>query len=111
MQDSDKQVSSISKASTIEEIADFWDTHSITDYEDQIKQVEVEVSNIVRNRVSLIPEVHEGIKEAARKRHISPETLVNVWLAERLERENDKRKRRMIVRGRNHKGLVRHGRR
>ena len=101
MQDGDKQLSSISKASSTEEIAEFWDTHSIADYEDQIHEVEVEVSNVVRNRVSLIPEVHSEVKEAARKRHVNPETLVNTWLAERLQQEKNKGKRRLrIVKGR-----------
>ena len=97
MQDDDKQLSSISKSGSIEEIAEFWDTHSITDYEDQIREVEAEVSNVVRNRVSLIPEVHAGVKEAARKRHVSAETLVNTWLAERLQQETSKGKRRLRV--------------
>ncbi|MYE54815.1 MAG: hypothetical protein F4X34_06420 [Chloroflexi bacterium] len=97
MQGDDKQISSISKARSIEEIAEFWDTHSIADYEDQIHEVEAEVSNVVRNRVSLIPEVHARVKEAARKRRVSPETLVNTWLAERLQQETKKGKRRLRV--------------
>ena len=97
MQGDDKQISSISKARSIEEIAEFWDTHSIADYEDQIHEVEAEVSNVVRNRVSLIPEVHARVKEAARKQRVSPETLVNTWLAERLQQETKKGKRRLRV--------------
>ncbi len=31
-----ENVSSISKASSLEEMADFWDTHSLADYDDEI---------------------------------------------------------------------------
>jgi hypothetical protein len=37
------QATSISKARTIEEIADFWDTHSVADYWDQTTEVEFDV--------------------------------------------------------------------
>jgi len=39
----DAQLTSISKARTLEEIADFWDTHSLADYWDQIYEVEFKV--------------------------------------------------------------------
>ncbi|HLC16415.1 MAG TPA: hypothetical protein VJL89_09345 [Thermodesulfovibrionia bacterium] len=38
-----KNRSSISKAQTIQEIADFWDTHSLDDYWEQTSEVEFEV--------------------------------------------------------------------
>lgn len=36
-----KNVSSISKARNLEEMAEFWDTHSLADYEDKIYEVEM----------------------------------------------------------------------
>jgi len=39
----DTQLTSISKARTLEEIADFWDAHSLANYWDQIHEVEFEV--------------------------------------------------------------------
>ncbi|OGO75299.1 MAG: hypothetical protein A3K45_06445 [Chloroflexi bacterium RIFOXYC12_FULL_59_14] len=36
-------VTSLSKSRTLEEIAEFWDTHSLADYADQIREVEIEV--------------------------------------------------------------------
>ena len=35
------RVSSISKARTLEEMADFWDTHSLADYDEQTHEVEM----------------------------------------------------------------------
>ena len=37
---------SISEAETLEEIAEFWDTHSLADYWDQTHEVEFEVRAI-----------------------------------------------------------------
>ena len=76
---------SISKAQTEEEIDEFWDTHSLADYWDQTKEVDVEVRAKRRRRVTLDPEVYEQIASQARIRGLSPETLINLWLAERLQ--------------------------
>ena len=76
---------SISKARTLDEIADFWDTHSLADYWDQTREVEFEVRARRRRRVTLDPEVYARIEAQARARGILPETLVNLWLAERLQ--------------------------
>jgi len=76
---------SISEAPTLEEIGDFWDEHSLVDYWDQTHEVEFEVRAKRRRRVTLEPEVYQRIEEQARARGIAPETLVNVWLVERLK--------------------------
>jgi len=83
----DTQLTSISKARTLEEIADFWDTHSLADYWDQTHEVEFEVRAKCRRRVTLVPEVYAQVEAQARTRGILPETLVNLWLAERLAGE------------------------
>ena len=81
----DEQVTSISKARTLEEIADFWDTHSLDDYWDETHEVAFEVRMQQRCRVTLTPEIYEKIERQARVQGILPETLVNLWLAERLQ--------------------------
>jgi uncharacterized FlaG/YvyC family protein len=49
MQDKDKKTASKDvlpdNFSTLEELSDFWDTHSSADYEDVMEPVEVEVVN------------------------------------------------------------------
>jgi len=79
------QVSGISKARTLEEIAEFWDTHSLADYWDQTHEVEFEVRAKRRRRVTLDPDIYAQVETRARARGIVPETLVNLWLAERLQ--------------------------
>ena len=67
---------------SIESAAEFWDTHSLADYEDQLQEVDIEVRARRRRRVTLAPEVWERVVSQARVRGISPETLVNLWLME-----------------------------
>ena len=75
----------ISKARTLEEIADFWDTHSLDDYWDQTHEVVFEVRAQRRRRITLDPEVYARVEAQARTRGLLPETLVNLWIMERLQ--------------------------
>ncbi|MGH9897986.1 MAG: CopG family antitoxin [Pyrinomonadaceae bacterium] len=81
----DTQFTSISKTHTLEEIANFWDTHSLDDYWDQTHEVKFEVRATRRRRVTLDPDVYTRVEAQARARGILPETLINLWLAERLK--------------------------
>lgn len=83
---SDTQMSSISKAQTLEEIADFWDTHSLADYWDQTQDVTFEVRAQRRRRVTLDPDIYAEVEAQAQAKGILPETLINLWVAERLRK-------------------------
>jgi hypothetical protein len=84
-EDDNAQLTSISKARTLKEIAEFWDTHSTADYWDQTYEVEFEIRAPRRRRVTVDPEVYEQIEQQARARGLLPETLINLWLVERLQ--------------------------
>lgn len=60
-----EKLTSISQARTLEEIGEFWDTHSLDDYWDQTHEVEFEVRARQRQRVTLGSEIHQ------RKRHVT----------------------------------------
>lgn len=87
MKGNEEQLTPISKARTLEEIAEFWDTHSLVDYWDETHEVDFEVRAERRRRVTLDPEVYAELEAQARVRGVRPETLVNLWLAERLRGE------------------------
>jgi len=70
----DTQITSISKASTLEEIADFWDTHSLADYWEQTHEVEFEVRAKRRRRVMFDPDAYAGTAAQATVPGILPET-------------------------------------
>jgi len=83
-ENNEAQTTSISKANNLEEIAEFWDTHSLDDYWDQTHEVDFDVRATRRRRVTIDPAVYEQVEAEARMRGIQPETLVNLWLVDRL---------------------------
>jgi hypothetical protein len=74
----------ISDARTPEEVGEFWDAHSLADHWDQTRDAQFDVRALRRRRVTLDPQVYTEIEAQAKVRGLSPETLVNLWLAERL---------------------------
>ncbi len=76
---------SISAAHSEEEIAQFWETHSLDDHWQQTREVEFEVRAHQRRRITLDPELYVKIQAQAQKRGVLPETLVNIWLTERVQ--------------------------
>jgi len=79
------QLTSISQAQTLEEIGDFWDTHSLDDYWEKTHEVEFEVRAKQRRRVTVEPQIYKQLEAQARIRGVVPETLVNLWIAEKLQ--------------------------
>lgn len=69
---------------SVEAAAEFWDSHDLTDYSGSTRDAHFRVD--VRRRVfltALDPELAKKLTTVARKRGISTETLINMWLAER----------------------------
>jgi hypothetical protein len=72
---------------TLDDIAEFWDTHSTADYDDVTHEVQFEVrlrSAEQAQTVTLLPELSETLQALANARGVSLETLVNVWLTEKV---------------------------
>ncbi len=70
---------------TIEELQEFWDTHSVTDYDDLFKDVKFEVD--LRGRTNLVavePMLMGELVKQAKATGVSTETLVNLWLSKQL---------------------------
>lgn len=69
----------------INEAAEFWDTHSLTDYEDLQKDLEFEVElKSEKNYFAIEKELSDIINKTAHEKGILPETLVNLWLKEKI---------------------------
>jgi hypothetical protein len=83
----DMKQTPISKAQSLEEVAEFWDRHSLADYWDQTHEAQFEVRAKRRRRITVDPEIYSQIEALARTRGISPETLINLWLAEHIRKE------------------------
>ena len=79
----DGSVSSISKADSLEKMGEFWDTHDFTDFDTDAPDVEFEVSCAVPIEVDLL----SSVEKQAQRRGVSVETLVNLWLQQKLEEQ------------------------
>jgi hypothetical protein len=72
---------------TLEAAADFWDKHDLADSWKDTKEVKVDVKVPPTPRyIPLEKEIAKFIAKIARVHHVTPETLVNLWLKERLIR-------------------------
>jgi hypothetical protein len=71
------------------EAAEFWDTHDITDYWDELEHVDSPPATSVTHIVSfeLDIETLTGLVELGKQRGIEPLTLAAQWLAERVAAE------------------------
>jgi hypothetical protein len=82
-----KNKSLISKAKSYKEISDFWDTHDLAKYWEQTKPIDFEVD--IQSEVTyyaLDITLSTKIREVAKQRGVSSETLLNLWVQERLQR-------------------------
>jgi len=74
------KLSSISKGITDEKIGEFWDDHDFTDFDTDAPDIEFEVAYSVPLEVGLFGE----IEKQAQQRGVKVETLVNLWLRQKL---------------------------
>ena len=80
--------SSISNGQSYKEIGEFWDSHDLGDYWDQTTPVEFEV-DVQSEAVyyAIEPQLSAKISRIAKKRGVPAETLLNLWLKEKLGEE------------------------
>ncbi len=75
--------SSISRANTLELMGEFWDTHDFTEFDTDAPDVPFTVSHAVQIEADLLT----SIEKQAQLRGVSVETLVNLWLQQKLAEE------------------------
>jgi hypothetical protein len=76
----ESNLSSISKAQSLEEMGEFWDTHDFTDFDTSEPDIEFTVAHTV----AIEAELFWAVEDQAHRRGVSTETLVNLWLQEKL---------------------------
>jgi len=80
--------SSISKARSYREIGEFWDTHDLAEYWEQTYPVEFEVD--IQSEVTYYPldtTLSARVRSIAKQRGVSSETLLNLWVQEKLQEQ------------------------
>ena len=76
----ENRLSSISQADSEEKIGEFWDTHDFTDFDTDAPDIEFEMTCAVPIEVELF----NALEQQAHKRGVKVETLVNLWLQQKL---------------------------
>lgn len=78
----------IPQTDSIRELANFWDTHDLTDFENDLEEVHDPVFEPIVP-LTLSPQEVATIASAAKSRGISPVTLIKEWVTEGInELEN-----------------------
>lgn len=78
-------ISSVSNTRSYEEMADFWDTHSLADYEEQTHEAEVIFEPEAQyTYVSIERELMNHLRQIARQQQVSPQTLIDLWLRNQM---------------------------
>ena len=81
----DTSVSSISQSRSIDEMADFWDSHDATDFDAQTREVAIDFDlRARRHYIAIDPELLSHLRDVAATRGLSAESLANLWLQERV---------------------------
>lgn len=80
--------SSVSEATSYKEIGEFWDTHDLSDFWDKTKEASFEVdieSEVTYYAVDKM--LSEKIQVVAQKRGVTADTLINLWVQEKLQEQ------------------------
>ncbi len=75
------RLSSISKVDSLKKMGTFWDTHDFTDFDNpDAPDVEFTITCAVPIELDLL----SSVEKQARRRGVKVETLVNLWLQQKL---------------------------
>ena len=73
----------IAQTDSIQELADFWDIRDLTDFEDELEEVDKPVFDTLVSG-QLAPEELEVIETLTKSRGISLADLIREWVLERI---------------------------
>ncbi len=83
---------SIPAFNSYEEEANFWDTHSITDFTEETEAVKVRTTRGLSANVQVRfdPETDHELEAIARERGMKKATLIRTWVLERLRQDRNR---------------------
>ncbi len=72
---------------TFEEMAEFWDTHDITDYEQYLTPVDVAIEDQPKHEyvITLSDSLNTLLRKALQAEGVPLNTLMNLWVQEKLQ--------------------------
>jgi len=73
---------------TFDDLANFWETHDLTDYEDQLEEVKYKIAPAPTRQfiLTLSDELTKTLRKAVQREGVSMQTLINLWVRERLQK-------------------------
>ncbi|UCH96218.1 MAG: hypothetical protein JSV88_05000 [Candidatus Aminicenantes bacterium] len=75
----------IPETDSIQELAHFWDTHDLTDFEDQLEEVNEPVFKPITDlKIHLEHDEVEAVRQIARSKGISYVELIKEWVLEKI---------------------------
>ncbi len=83
-----KHKSTLSQATSYKEIGEFWDTHDLSDFSDKTKEAQFDID--IESEVTyyaLDRTLAEKIQALAQKRGVTADTLINLWVQEKLQEQ------------------------
>jgi predicted HicB family RNase H-like nuclease len=82
-----KRPGKIPEFASREEEAQFWDTHSLSDYVEQLSPVEAEFAKGLSQGITVRfdPKTMTELRVRARTKGVGPTTLIRMWVLERLQ--------------------------
>ena len=89
-----KNKSSISNARSYAEIGEFWDEHDLNDFWSKTRKVKFDV--VLDSEATYYPiekSLSEKIRSVARKQGVWSDTLVNLWLEQKIKERRSPRAR------------------
>jgi len=79
--------SSVSRASTYAAMGDFWDTNDLSDFWDKTRPTRATVHlESEESFYGVERGISQTIRRVAKERGVSPHTLVNLWLQEKIQK-------------------------
>ena len=77
--------SRLPQTDSIQELANFWDTHDVTDFENELEEVTERVfERDAGITVHLETDVAKAVREMARSRGVPDSELIREWVLERI---------------------------
>ena len=72
---------------TLDEMANFWDTHDVTDFEEFLTPVDATVTLSPRHEyiITLSDSLDSLLQQVQKSEGVSLNTLVNLWVQEKLQ--------------------------
>lgn len=78
----------ISQAASYHEVGDYWDEHDLGEVWEHTKPVDADIN--IQSSITYFPiesRLSDKLRELAKQRGVSPETLLNLWVQEKTQDE------------------------